>query len=67
MDKPNVRLILRAIRKNTNAKLAIQKNKHLLREGAEGLQSVVSSKEEPILGRQLDREVDDRQIPLPGI
>jgi hypothetical protein len=66
MDKPNVRLIIRALRKKTNAKLAIQQNKHLLGEGTEGVQSDVPPKEDPLPGRELNREINDRQIPLPG-
>ena len=67
MDKPNLRLILRAVRKKSNAKLAIQQNKHLLGERAEGVQPSISSTENIVLGRELDGEIDDRQIPLPGI
>jgi hypothetical protein len=66
MDKPNVRLILRAVRKKTNAKLAIQQNKHLLGKRAEGIQPVLSPPEDPVLGRELDGEIHDHQIPLPG-
>ena len=67
MDKPNVRLILRAVRKKTNAKLAIQQNKHLLRERAEGIQPDLPSAEDVVLGRKLDGKVDNSQITLPGI
>lgn len=67
MDKPNVRLILRAVRKKTNAKLAIQQNKYLLRERAEGVQPDIPPSKKFVSGRQLDGEIDNHQIPLPGI
>lgn len=67
MDKPNLRLILRAVRKKTNAKLAIQQNKHLLRERTEGVQPDISPTENVVLGRELYGEIDNHQISLPGI
>ncbi|RYE39412.1 MAG: hypothetical protein EOP24_44335 [Hyphomicrobiales bacterium] len=67
MDKPNVRLILRAVRKKTDAKLAIRQNKHLLRERAESLQSDIPSPENVVLGGELNGEIDHHQIPFPGI
>jgi hypothetical protein len=66
MDKPNVRLILRALRKNTNAKLAIHKNKHLLGEGAESIHRSISPTEDTLPGEQLDGEINNHQISLPG-
>jgi hypothetical protein len=67
MDKPNLRLILRAVRKKTNAKLAIQQNKHLLRERTEGVHPNIPPTENNVLGGELDGEVDNHQISLPGI
>lgn len=67
MDKPNVRLILRAVRKKTNVKLAIHKNKHLLGEGAGSVHRDVSPAQDAPAGEQLDGQVDNRQISVPRV
>lgn len=67
MDKPNVRLILRAVRKKTNVKLAIHKNKHLLGEGAGSVHRDISPTQDAPAGEQLDGQIDNHQIPVSRI